>query len=240
MRTGHSEDVDWNANPVLDHHITVTSCEPDEVRLRIYEVDDLTYSRLCCDAVGLDDDYGQWSKTPAEWALGSDGSGNGVWSLKTDVNNAFGGTEHRGYFPVRVETTLVSEGGAPVEGGQRRATMLKDEFEKKESDSGGALRGLDEVKAVVPRPGGRRRLHHDDCVTAYYHVESLLAMTKVTYTQPDIVEDFTEPILNFIGESVRGVYVAAANSTTVSNAYFARRRVRVGQGDHPVQRPRAR
>ena len=195
MRKGYGvEDADWDASPILNHHVDLVICEADEVKFRAYEIDDITYQRLCCDFVGGDDDYGQWSKTPAEWVLGSDGSGDGVWSLKTNVANAFGGTEHRGHVPVRVEMTLLSENGMPVDGGQRRTTRLR----KVDAMKSTQLRTAATIP-VIPRPGGRRRLHHDECVTAYYHVESLLEMTKVTYTQPDVLEDYTEPILNFIG-----------------------------------------
>ena len=58
------------------------------------------------------------------------------------------------------------------------------------------LRGKGEVTAV---PGARRRLHHDDCVTMYYHIDTGISMTNVQYTQPDELREWTDPVANFLG-----------------------------------------
>lgn len=162
----------------------------------------MTYQRLCCDTIG-DDDYGQWTKTLGAWMLGENGDGDGVWEMEAWYIGALGGMNKVGKFPVRVEKTLLSENGVPVgssgSGGERRRVQG---VEKKVEGGGKNLRSsvVGEPRLVnIPARENRRRLHHDDCVTAYYHVESLLEMTKVTYTQPKVLEDITDPIANFLG-----------------------------------------
>ncbi|GMH78682.1 hypothetical protein TrST_g5098 [Triparma strigata] len=198
-RKGKSEDVDWNAKPSLNHQIDVVACEGDNINLRLYEVDDQTLQRLCCDAIG-DDDYGQWPKTMAEWIAGEDGSGDGAWQLEAWFTGTLGSRVNVGKFPVRVETTLLSENGVPV-GGRRALNSESNKREEEELAAGKkATKNLRSKSVeVIPARENRRRLHHDDCVTAYYHVESLLEMTKVTYTQPDALEEITDPIANFLG-----------------------------------------
>ncbi|GMH53145.1 hypothetical protein TrRE_jg12082 [Triparma retinervis] len=184
MGAGAEADIIWNNNPTLDKYLTVYACKSDNVKLKAWEVDDVTYM----EGLDMDDTYGVFGKSAETWMQGSGGTGDGKWTLNAVDSSGTSG----GNFDVTVTGVLKSVGGMPVGGGGGGRKLDAGGERGKDNN----LRGMGEVAAV---PGARRRLHHDDCVTMYYHIDTGITMTNVQYTQPDVLREWTDPVANFLG-----------------------------------------
>jgi hypothetical protein len=177
---GGQASVVWGQNPIIDKTLVVTACDSDQISINLWELDDITYLE------SNDDDYGKWTLTASQWANGGANDGSGIWSLESmDTSN-----RKQGSFPVTVSIEKVTEKGVPV------TRRLEATIEAKAEPPRRNLR--EEVTFDSDRTA-QRRLHHDDCVTAYYHLEAVLEMTNVEYSRPESMADFVDPVMNFIG-----------------------------------------
>ena len=187
MGLGAEDDIVWGNSPTLDKKLVVMACASDNVRLKAWEVDDITYN----EGLDMDDIYGTFGKSATDWMAGSSGNGDGSWTLNAVDSSGTGG----GSFPVQVTGVLKSVAGKPVRDGEgRKMAETQTEAIIVTHDN---LRGA--AIPITPSPISRRRLHHDDCVTLYYHIDTGLSMTNVQYTQPDELREWTDPVSNFLG-----------------------------------------
>jgi len=193
MGVGAEADIIWNDNPTLNKYLVANACPTDTVTLRAWEVDDITYM----EGLNMDDFMGTFQKSASKWMEGSSGNGDGKWTLDAVDSSGVAG----GQFSVTVTGVLKSVGGKPVEGeGERKLDRGEEAEVAKRDDRESSLRGSKATPPPVALPAlSRRRLHHDDCVTMYYHIDTGISMTNVQYTQPDELREWTDPVTNFLG-----------------------------------------
>jgi hypothetical protein len=175
-------DVVWGQTPYISKTLEIMACDSDEVKLTLYEVDDITFNDI-----GNDDDYLQHDKVLQTWLDGESGEGDGIWSLQAQDTAGI----KQGKYPVRVTAEKVAEKGVPVATRRMEAAAAMVPASRKLN--------LRKEKKLQPARADRRRLHHDDCVTAYYHMDVGLEMSHVSYARPEAIADFYDPVMNFIG-----------------------------------------